>query len=275
MKPKLVTLQYYNTYYFANLIHNVLLHPEDYLRSLDEFFGDLQFQKFLSQFPQTSSLHLFIEFALNAVMYEDVDDIAVDTAVNVPDQEPLWVNSALKFHNIGHPTFREWSASAGYDLDETDEDVLHEYIAALYDDGALEQLQEQMIDEIFFLMFLNREFLRKFHEMIAFYIADVAMDSLPAQQRQLFKSDGVLARCHIPTWVQRAVFYRDRGACALCNQDISGLVSIGNAKHFDHIVALANGGINCVTNLQLLCDACNLKKGAQDSATSVKYESWY
>jgi len=268
-------LQYYNTYYFANLIHNLLLAPFDYLRSLDEFFGDLQYEKFLPNFPKFSSLHLFIEFALDAVIYDDVDDIAVDTAVNVPEREPLWVNSALEFHNIEHPTFREWSANAGYDLEKTKDDTLHEYLHALYDNGPLEKLQEQMVDEIFFLMFLNREFLRKFHEMVSFHIADVDVDSLRAEQRELFKSNGVLERCHIPAWAQRAVFFRDRGGCALCNQDISGLVNIGNTKHFDHIVALANGGINCVTNLQLLCDACNLKKGARDSSTSMQYESWY
>lgn len=275
MKPKLVTLQYYDTYYFANLIHNLFLHREDYLRSLDEFFGDQQFLKFLPRFPKVSSLHLFVEFALNAVIYEDVDDVAVDMAVNIPDREPLWVNSALKFHNITHTSFRQWAANAGFDLEDTEEDTLHEYLAALYDDGPLEKLQKQMVDEVFFLMFLNREFLRKFHEMISFYIADVELGSLAREQRELFKSDGVLERCHIPAWAQRAVFYRDRGACALCSQDISGLVNIGNTRHFDHIVALANGGINCVTNLQLLCDACNLKKSAGKSSTSVQYESWY
>jgi HNH endonuclease len=275
VKPKLITLQYYNTYYFANLIHNLLLNPECYLRSLDEFCGDLQFHKFLRKFPKFSSLHLFIEFALNAVIDEDVDDIAVDTAVNVPERDPLWVNSALKFHNIEHPTFQEWSANVGYELEDTDEEILHEYLAALFEDGSLEKLQEQMVDEIFFLMFLNREFLRKFHEMVAGYIADVEVDSLPAESLTLFKANGVLERCYIPTWAQHAVFYRDRGACALCNQDISGLVSIGNMKHIDHIVPLAKGGINCVTNLQLLCEMCNLKKGARDTSTSIKYESWY
>ena len=33
--------------------------------------------------------------------------------------------------------------------------------------------------------------------------------------------------------------------------------------HVDHVVARANGGSNDETNLQALCDRCNLRKGAK------------
>jgi len=32
--------------------------------------------------------------------------------------------------------------------------------------------------------------------------------------------------------------------------------------HIDHVIPLAKGGIECVTNLQILCAKCNLKKNA-------------
>jgi 5-methylcytosine-specific restriction endonuclease McrA len=31
----------------------------------------------------------------------------------------------------------------------------------------------------------------------------------------------------------------------------------------DHVVPLAKGGIESITNLQILCETCNLKKGSK------------
>jgi hypothetical protein len=61
-----------------------------------------------------------------------------------------------------------------------------------------------------------------------------------------------------PAWAVDAVVSRDRGHCARCGVSITG--ELRASKHIDHIVALANGGTNDLSNLQLLCDACNLKK---------------
>jgi hypothetical protein len=66
---------------------------------------------------------------------------------------------------------------------------------------------------------------------------------------------------HWPVWAVDAVVSRDRGHCARCGVSITA--ELGAQKHIDHIVALANGGTNDLSNLQLLCDACNLKKGTQ------------
>jgi 5-methylcytosine-specific restriction endonuclease McrA len=61
-----------------------------------------------------------------------------------------------------------------------------------------------------------------------------------------------------PTWAMDAVVARDRGLCARCGVNITS--ELRAPKHIDHIVALANGGTNDLSNLQLLCDACNLTK---------------
>ena len=55
----------------------------------------------------------------------------------------------------------------------------------------------------------------------------------------------------------------------------TGLLSPQFAKHLDHIVPLAEGGINDVANLQLLCAPCNNSKGGHRPATSNMYETWY
>ena len=72
-----------------------------------------------------------------------------------------------------------------------------------------------------------------------------------------------------------AIFHRDKGLCVYCATDLTRLINQQNALHYDHIVPLAKGGMNDVTNLQLLCESCNLKKSDQLKQTPHLYESWY
>jgi 5-methylcytosine-specific restriction endonuclease McrA len=53
------------------------------------------------------------------------------------------------------------------------------------------------------------------------------------------------------------LFARQRGRCAACRKPLK-------LYHVDHIVALARGGSNDWTNLQLLCPPCNQQKHARD-----------
>ena len=49
-----------------------------------------------------------------------------------------------------------------------------------------------------------------------------------------------------------------RGRCAVCGDNLK------KGRHVDHIVPLAKGGSNDITNIQLLCPPCNLSKNAKD-----------
>jgi 5-methylcytosine-specific restriction endonuclease McrA len=54
------------------------------------------------------------------------------------------------------------------------------------------------------------------------------------------------------------LLYRSQGGeCALCRRTLVG------GYHVDHIIPIAKGGMNVVGNLQLLCQRCNLTKGAK------------
>src|SRR5262245_36415749 len=56
-----------------------------------------------------------------------------------------------------------------------------------------------------------------------------------------------------------------KNRCAICT------VSFNRAKrHLDHIVPVARGGSNDLSNFQYLCGRCNLKKGAQDALTFMR-----
>jgi hypothetical protein len=126
---------------------------------------------------------------------------------------------------------------------------------------AFERLWERIADEVFHLLFANRGFLLNFNLGIASY--------------RNGRTDSPCPRYAIPQWVKRAVYFRENGKCALCKKDLSGLVAVDPKQHYDHIVPLKALGINDPCNIQLLCNKCNLVKGASPARTSSMYDSWW
>jgi 5-methylcytosine-specific restriction endonuclease McrA len=57
-----------------------------------------------------------------------------------------------------------------------------------------------------------------------------------------------------------AILKRQRYKCAECGTSVKSKKN----RHIDHITPLALGGSNWPWNLQILCPACNLSKGAKD-----------
>ncbi len=266
-------MEYYNTYWMAHALESMVVHEdEDYI--LQGFFDDELHLYVHGAFPKFSALHLLIDHLLTKIIYESIDDISVDGLINIAGYE-LWANSALKYYDIPHPSFDNWLAKTSMPLSDILEKDIREYLKFLQDSGPLQNLIDQMVEEVFFLMFLNRGFLRILNQKISSLILQTKVKDLAKEEQIFFKSDGFLKRRPIPVWARKAVLYRDRGQCSICHRDVSGLVSIHNEKHFDHIVPLAKGGINDVTNLQLLCEPCNLKKKHYNSDTSKYYEKWY
>lgn len=66
-----------------------------------------------------------------------------------------------------------------------------------------------------------------------------------------FQRSGV-RRDPIPEDVKLLVWARDGGFCVHCGS--------AQALHFDHIIPVAKGGGNTATNIQILCQVCNLRK---------------
>ncbi|AZB27416.1 HNH endonuclease [Chryseobacterium bernardetii] len=130
----------------------------------------------------------------------------------------------------------------------------------------------KIANETFQLLFGDRMFCLSFNKLIADYIKDLKTEDFPAY----LKSDGKVKRCsYFPTWVQKAVFLRDRGCCAICLNDLSGLLKTDFNKELDHIVPLNLGGVNDISNLQLLCKKCNNKKLGNKIITSKFYPVYF
>jgi len=272
-RPDLLQMRYYDTYWYAQVVHGVICGHLDHERIHEEFFGDLGFRRFLVPYPRWSALHDFIDFAFWQIAGEAIDDVELDAVVCL--NRPFWAETVLREHGLEHLPLRAWASAKKIGMGELSESDLCDYTAFLAEEGPLECLAEQIVEEVFFLLFLNRDFLKSYHLRIAGIITSLDSSLLSPSETQAFGANGRLRRKRIPKWARRAVYYRDRGRCGLCHRDISGLVSLSSSDHFDHIVPLAAGGINDVTNLQLLCEGCNLHKGGGDASVSNYYERWY
>lgn len=66
---------------------------------------------------------------------------------------------------------------------------------------------------------------------------------------------GKTPRIRIPPEVRRYVFDRDRDQCQSCGQ-----TQLEVQLTVDHIIPLARGGSNDISNLQTLCLKCNQRK---------------
>lgn len=61
-------------------------------------------------------------------------------------------------------------------------------------------------------------------------------------------------RRHVPRELRLAVWQRDGGRCTTCGSEFD--------LQYDHVIPVALGGATSEANLQLLCGACNQRKGA-------------
>lgn len=274
MQRKFIDMQFFGTYYFLNLVHNIGSNPSPYLRNLEGFWGDGREVRFAAPFPRISRLHDFAEFVIDSALDEDLDEEFAsrrdEGALPV-----LWVERAMQLYGLDYESFQQWLMRVSRSPADASADDARDYFSDLSWNEEYDQLMERLTGEVFFHLFLNRRFLAKFNEHIAAVVRDLDPHDLDEETAAHFTAAGRLRRVAIPEWVRNAVFYRDRGMCVLCHADLTGIIRIQSESNYDHIVPLANGGINDVTNIQLLCGSCNRKEAAGVATTSSEYEAWY
>ncbi|TOL82016.1 HNH endonuclease, partial [Vibrio parahaemolyticus] len=67
------------------------------------------------------------------------------------------------------------------------------------------------------VLFQNRELMLTFNVMVSDALKrEKDEESSFVELNGIRRKDGKLKRKNIPKWVQRAVFFRDRGRCVLC-----------------------------------------------------------
>ena len=131
------------------------------------------------------------------------------------------------------------------------------------------ELFDKMADEVFYILFANRQFLLDFNNLTTATVRDTDFP------QNCLTAKGTRKRVTIPKWVKTVVFHREKGRCVFCNTDLTGLVNTLTNSNYDHIVPLDLFGTNDPCNIQLTCERCNKSKTNKDGTTSNKYVPWW
>ncbi|MGQ3014222.1 MAG: HNH endonuclease [Flavobacteriales bacterium] len=132
-----------------------------------------------------------------------------------------------------------------------------------------EELFNKMSEEVFYIMFANRQFLLNFNNLTTETVVNTTFP------KEYLTSKETIKRIVIPKWVKDAVYQRDKGRCVFCNTDLTRIVNTLTNLNYDHIVPLDLHGTNDPCNIQLTCENCNKKKTNKDGTTSSKYAPWW
>lgn len=180
--------------------------------------------------------------------------------------------ATIERYGISIQPFDEFYSISAHDFDAKTRlgEIFYKWYDSKHDSFA--ELWEHLTDEVFYLLFGDRNFLLKFNLSLADYLesGEVDIPSLYLNGRGRLKR-----RTSLPSWLKKAVFFRDRGKCVLCHGDLSGLWNTQIELHYDHIVPLYRWGTNDPSNFQLLCESCNLKKSKKPGVTSNIYQPWW
>ncbi|QFU89513.1 HNH endonuclease [Amycolatopsis sp. YIM 10] len=287
-----ITHRYFRTYPIASRLARVANNPD--FHELEHFFVEDGVLEFTPNWQKDTLVHKFARWIADEKFIEDtsgpyvleykrIENDSYETKRYLPvdlcmiaygfDLEPFDIPPPDgEMVEIGSNVF-EWQESTKV------ADLCYDYM--LNDLGpsqAYAELLGQIADEVFHVVFINRILMAQLNEMIAIKVAEVDPDCIAEYgdgARNFSRNGFRLKRGAPPDWVRRAVFHREKGRCALCRADLSPVLSSISEHQFDHIVPASSGGLNDITNMQLLCEPCNKKKSNLSSATSAVYQKWY
>lgn len=255
--------KFISTYYIAGGVREKIVKnlPEDYVQ--DFFEPKYQEAKYLKP-SKTTLLHDFIE--------QEFSDIIEFTTKHLAHEESiLELCNYLDNYSIPYNSYQDFLIAENLLPEDQIGEFNYDY-CCLLEKKVIDEVSSFVAEEVFSILFRDRKLLMEFNKLLADEILSLAIKDFP----DLLEKDGYVKRCQYwPEWIRRALMYRDQGACAICLSDISGLLHVDFDRAIDHIVPLKLGGTNDITNLQLLCESCNLKKLDHRIETSEMYSRYF
>ena len=257
MKTFVRKFNFYETYETASWIESA---ASDVSSFIELPWQDTQVNNALIKFSKISILHFYIYCLLAVIKRGEYRD----------NSSEIYPEDIKDFREV----FRtyEIKLKAEKKIDPNDDENEYFYKWFLYHEDSFELLWGKIADEVFHLLYANRNFLLVFNQSLSDYLRENP-EIIPSKYRDIHGK--ILRAKYIPTWAKKAVYFRDQGRCVLCLKDLSGLLSTDRVVHYDHIVPLNSWGVNDPCNLQLLCEKCNLKKSSNKATTGIRYRDWW
>lgn len=281
--------RHYRTYEIAIGISRAV-GPSADLRDLESLKDGIA--DFLPPWQKETAVHKFARFVADDMFLKDTDGRYVEAyecgSGTNRTRRYLPVDVAMRGYGIGSGEMFEIPERHGREVHEGNivrwedsrvADACYAYTLDLQSTADYDDLLAQIADEVFHTIFPNRVLLTRLHEILSGYVRDQDpewfAEEEPAIAKLLLAKGGRLKRVAPPRWARRAVFFREQGHCAACGADLTGLLDPLPAAQFDHIVPLSMGGLNDVSNLQLLCQPCNREKSAEPIQPSAHLRRYY
>lgn len=254
MYSQLKEYKYKDIYRFLSVVQESVEEEVGFWNFNEEMFADAA-----TKFNKTSLLDIYITTTLFNYYHREFRKNG-DCIEN--DEIERWIE-IMKVYGI-HPNIE-------YDEDADDASLVWFNKNVEH----FENLFEKISPELVHILFNDKQFLFKFNCLLQDVIKDENKDyNIPWPEGSL-NEDGTIKRQAIPKWVKNAVYHRDKGHCVFCCKDLSGLVNILKQSNYDHIIPLKQFGTNDPCNIQLTCEECNKRKGAQVKLPKYKYQSWW
>lgn len=233
----------FSVYYLANAVFNVVHNSGAYIRGIENILGDMRTLTLVRSFHRYTNLHEFIREIATDVLTDEVEH---------DDEKCRYLRQFLTTFNVpftadalnGVNAFLDFAAESPRFHDAVDE----------------------ITDEVFHVLFNDVGALHEFNDLCSRYIESSGFGD------ELKTRKGCLKRVAIPVWARRAILHRDKGECRACKRSLAAVINRLETERYDHIVPLARFGANDVTNLQLVCEPCNLAKSAENEPVSRLYQ---
>ena len=239
------------SYAYADKVRKAIF-EDDFLADPIEVASNIDEQ--ITKPQKWSLLHDYIDY----VVRDDLNFYFRGGPWDYEDVTPIF--SMLDSHEIEYleldkyiqNIFRDDQAGESIEVTaEHIEEFKYQYAFDYLEPLVLDNLPSLIVTEVFTLLFADREAMKAFNLKVA-------------------EELGVRTpRCtYWPKWLERALFCREKGLCAICKADLTSLHHVTGKLAIDHIVPIALNGVNDPTNLQVLCEGCNGKKSGTEVVTS-------
>ncbi|MBF6399455.1 HNH endonuclease [Nocardia cyriacigeorgica] len=272
------------------------LMAEQGLAMVAQFRDEERETEMIANWSKDTLVHKCARWAAHEMFYDETSgpyvrvDIVGDEPGELCSYRYLSVTMALQHYEIEHDVFVVPSPDGevvrvGGNLSEWQEsdkvaNSCYEYFSGdLMWSEPYQQLLDQLADEVFHTVFANRALLYGLNWIASRLVSNLSAEKCAEtpEVARLFRARGAgkLKRTTPPAWARKAVFHRDRGRCTYCRTDLTGVYDSLGSPNFDHMIPLAIGGLNDVTNLQLLCWDCNGAKSDKPLDASENYRRWF